>query len=264
MKKAIYILTFFLFAIKLSSQNIDTEIKYLINANRQNKELISDNLRNAEICALKIIQNPDSFKNKGNTFFEELAKSYYLTKNYEFVLLTYFRQRCFYPKKNDSYSKEMFFNSAELIKNKDYKLYEELFENTSYKNIPNSYEMRFELFLKACFKSGFKNADKFENIYSDLYKKNILEEKTPYWIKQHDFYSKIKIKPKYRKKLYSFLTEGNTLFISKSLTKRQKHKICNKALKYYIHSKNKVKVKEYVKFCKENKINYCLGARFKR
>ncbi|NPA45173.1 MAG: hypothetical protein GXO49_06555, partial [Chlorobi bacterium] len=62
MKKIIYILIFISVIFEVKSQNIDTEIKYLIKVNSQNKDIIKDNLRNAEICAYKLIQNPDSFK----------------------------------------------------------------------------------------------------------------------------------------------------------------------------------------------------------
>ena len=63
MKNISYTLILLFFVLELSSQNIGTEIKYLKIVNRQSKELIEDNIRNAEICAYKLIQSPDSFEN---------------------------------------------------------------------------------------------------------------------------------------------------------------------------------------------------------
>ncbi|NPA45308.1 MAG: hypothetical protein GXO49_07230, partial [Chlorobi bacterium] len=95
-----------------------------------------------------------------------------------------------------------------------------------------------------------------ENTYSDLYRKNLKDNELPYWMKQHNFYSKIGLKPECRKDFYSFSNKDNDFFIPKTLTKKQKHKICNAAIKYYFHIKNKDMVKKYANFCKENNIKY--------
>jgi len=264
MKKTIYIFILIFFTFKLSSQNINTEIEYLKAVNNQSKNLIKDNIRNAEICALKLIQNTDSFKNIGNLFFEELAKSYYITENYKFVLLTYYRQRCFFPKKEDGEASKYYKNSAERIRKNDFNFLLNAFKETNFEKIPKSYINRFELFLKLVYKSGFKNSDNFELKYSNLYRTLQHNDNLPYWIKQHNFYSKIKIKLSKRKNLYSFTKIENEFFIPKFLTKTQKHKICTKALKYYLHIKNKEMVKKYANLCKENNIRYCLRAKFAR
>lgn len=264
MKKIIYIFILFLISFKLSSQNINAEIKYLKVINAQSEELIKDNLRNAEICAFKLIQNPDSFINVGRVFFNELAISYYLTKNYDFALLSYYRQRCFFPTINDSKTNKYFFNSCENIRDLDNKFFNEIHNTTSFKNIPKSYIERFKLFLEISYKSGFKNSENFENLYSNLYREKFKDSETPYWIKQHNFYSKIGIKSKHRNNLYSFTKKGNGLFVPTDIKKNQKHKICNKAIKYYLHLKNKDMVKKYTNFCKDNGIKYCLLAKFIR
>jgi len=262
MKKISYIFILIFFVLKISSQNVITEIEYLKVINKQDKGLIENNIRNAEIWSNKLVQYPDSFKNIGSLFFKELAKSYYLTGNLEFALLSYYRQRCFFPVTNDAESNKYFFNIIEQIKKGDYILFENIYNQTSKNNNPTSYKKRFELFLKVTYQSGFRNSNEFENVYTDLYRKSFKADNIPYWVKQHNFYTKIAIKPKVRKNLYSFTKGTNDLFIPKHLTKKQKHKICNKAVKYYLHIKNKEGVNKYVNFCKENNIKYCLRSKF--
>lgn len=264
MKKLSYIIALLLFALKLNSQNIETELKYLKAINSQSKELINDNLRNAEICAYKLIQNPDSFKAIGNFFFKELAKSYYISEKYEFVILTYIRQRCFFPKKEDGEVYKYYNNAAERIKETDYNIINQIFKNTEFTIIPRSYDDKFQMFLKTIYKIGFNKTNELEKIYSDLYISTKKENNLPYWIKQNNFYSKIGIKPKSRKALYSFIKTDNSFFIPDFLSDKQKKKICNKSLRYYMHLKNREKVKEYVRFCKKNNIKYCFRAKLIR
>lgn len=264
MKKLSYIIILIFFALKLNSQNIETEIKYLKNINTQSKELVKDNLRNAEICAYKIIQNPDSIRTSANIFFNELAKSYFISENYEFVILSYLRQRCFFPKKEDAEVFKYYNNASERIKNADNSLLSQVFKNTEYTKIPKSLNNRYLLFLKTIYQISFDDASDFETIYSDLYINSKKEKDIPYWIKQHNFYSKIGIKPKDRKSFYSFTKNENNFFIPTFLSKKEKKKICNKTLKYYIHLKNEIKVKEYINFCEENNIKYCFRAKLIR
>jgi len=261
MKKLIYLFILLLFVFKLSSQNIKTEIRYLKIINQQNKELVRDNLRNAEICAYKLIQTPDSFKTLGATFYKELAKSYFITENYEFVILTYLRQRCFFPEKKDGEVAKYYNNAVEKTKRSDNKLLTDMYKNTESKKIPKSYDKQFQLFLKYIYQFSFKNACNFEIFYSDLYRNNNKKNNVPYWVKQHNFYTKIGVKSEKRKELYLFSKVGNKFFIPDFLSKKQKKLVCNKALKYYLHSKNKTKVKEYIKFCKERDISYCFRAK---
>lgn len=262
MKQYILIIIFFILTTKIFSQKVDTELKYLKLVNSQSEELIKDNIRNAEIIAYKLIQNPDSYKNIGLVFFKELAKSYFNVKEYEFVLLTYYRQRCFFPDQVDAEVNKYYKNALEKIHKNNYKLLLSFYDETVAENIPKLYNKRFEMFLKLVYKSGFKNANEFENLYSDLYRKNTEKGKLPYWIKQQSFYSKIKVKPQKRKLYYSFEKAGNDMFIPDFLSVKSKKRICHKALKYFLHIKNNTKVKEYVLFCKENNIPYCLRAKF--
>ena len=250
-----------LFVLKGNAQNLKMEIKYLQIVNSQSKELIKDNVRNAEITAFKIINRPDSFKNGGAIFLNELAKSYFILENYELVILTYYRQRCFFPIKNDAESKKYYYNSAERIRKNNFSLLINNFNNTNFSKIPKSQTARFEMFLKLVYKSGFKNTDIFEQKYSELFSVFFSEKELPYWIEQQNFYSKIGINPQKRKNLYSFEKRENNLFIPDFLNKKEKKNICHKALRYLLKNKNKTKIKEYISFCKKNNINYCLRAK---
>ena len=112
MKKIIYLITFLFVSVSLVAQSISTELTYLTIVNRQEKKLIQNNLRNAEIVADSLLLHPKvsnriyfpdgSSRQKkhdsiGAFFFKELGMSYYITGNYPMALFSFMRQRILYP-----------------------------------------------------------------------------------------------------------------------------------------------------------------------
>ena len=99
MKKTIFTLAIILFfsSLSIAQFSTKTELGYLQLINKQhNKELISDNLFNAELAADSIITKNDN--NKLNSyFFYELAESYSQCEKYDLALFSLLRQRCLFP-----------------------------------------------------------------------------------------------------------------------------------------------------------------------
>ncbi|MBN2662226.1 MAG: hypothetical protein JXR68_01140 [Bacteroidales bacterium] len=85
------------------------EIKYLqIINNQNNKFIINDNIRNAEICADSLFYRIDTYNNDVSSFFLLLSESYYLLKKYDLALFTLLQQRIlFYSDSINIYSKKL-------------------------------------------------------------------------------------------------------------------------------------------------------------
>lgn len=93
--KKIQIITLLLFlGFSSNSQNLDVEIRYLDLINtQQDKYLIKDNLRNAELVADSLLWKIENYNDSVSLFFIKLAESYRILKNYEMALYTINRQR---------------------------------------------------------------------------------------------------------------------------------------------------------------------------
>ncbi len=121
MKKTVLFLSMFLTTVSLFSQSVKTEYIYLTIVNRQqDKKLIKDNLRNAEIIADSLFfwtENP-GIKNDSvaSWFYKELAVSYYLSGDYPMALFSFLRQRFFYPNpKLNQFVADYFTESAAFV-----------------------------------------------------------------------------------------------------------------------------------------------------
>ena len=83
-----------------SQFSLSTELLYLQHINQQNnKRLIRGNIDDAEWTADSILSN-HSDKLYNAAFFFELGKSYFLLKQYDKALFSFFRQHYLFP--NDS------------------------------------------------------------------------------------------------------------------------------------------------------------------
>ena len=238
-----------IFTFNINAQSIEKELQYLKIVNNQSKSLIKDNLRNAELSAFKMIQNPDSFKMIGAEFFQELAKSYFLAEMYEHTLLSFYRQRCFFPQKNNSETAQVYNNAAEQTKKIEFKTFTNQYNNTNIEKVPASYKKRFVLFLKTIYQLSFKKTEHLEIEYSNLYRSLTQEEIIPDWIRQEAFYVKIGIKAKDRSSMYNFNEPEKNIFFPTFLSEAQKKMICKKAMCYY-RFKNKGLYSEYLTICK--------------
>lgn len=100
MRKAL--LYIFIISLSLSglTQNFKGEYRYLNFVKTQTKQLIKDNLRNAEIVSDQLIYSGIKDKEITALFFMELGDNYALIDKAEFALFSYLRQRFLFP--NDS------------------------------------------------------------------------------------------------------------------------------------------------------------------
>ncbi len=123
MKKAALFLFMALVITGIRAQSVKTEYIYLSLINRQqNKQLIKDNLRNAEIIADSLFRklnltgkrNDDSL---AVLFFKELAVSYYLSEKYPEAMFTFLRQRFLYPDAKQDRFAVYYFTQAAAFEN---------------------------------------------------------------------------------------------------------------------------------------------------
>jgi len=233
MKNAIFFLFFTVIATFGFAQNIKSEAEYLYLINVQkNTEIIKDNLRNAEITAEKIIQEPDSF-NKTNEikFFQQLAESYLTAKQAERALYSIARQICFFPDESSDYSQSIINLSCEKASIKDAKeIYEKLLTPRS-----NKYEILF----KTVISSKIHNIDDLLLKDISAYKKKT-NKPLPDWLKQYEFYTKIGITPNTKFDMISFKEKSETfLFSHEGLSLKNKRILLAKSADYFIDIKNK-------------------------
>jgi len=101
--KKILILSFLLgFSIVSLSQNLNSEFRYLSLVKTQSKQLIKDNLRNAEIVSDSLIYSKTENKQLASLFFMALGDNYSLINKSELAIFSFLRQRFIFP--NDSIS----------------------------------------------------------------------------------------------------------------------------------------------------------------
>lgn len=102
MRKAF--LYIFIIGLSLSglTQDFNSEYRYLSFVKTQTKQLIKDNLRNAEVVSDQLIYSGTKGQQITALFFMELGDNYALIDKAEFALFSYLRQRFLFP--NDSIS----------------------------------------------------------------------------------------------------------------------------------------------------------------
>ncbi|MCD6090272.1 MAG: hypothetical protein J7J72_02115 [Bacteroidales bacterium] len=101
--KKLLILSFLLgFSISGFTQNLKVEYRYLCLVKTQPKQLIIDNLRNAEIMADSLMFSKSKPDNLSSLFFMELGNNYAAVHKPELAIYSFLRQRFCFP--NDSIS----------------------------------------------------------------------------------------------------------------------------------------------------------------
>ena len=196
MKKQIFFLICFLISFSLWAQfSTQTELKYLqiINADK-NKELIKNNLWNAELKADSILYSKQQ-KLINRLFFIELAKSYFILKQYDLALLNLYKQRILFP--SDSLSvenKQLFF---ELIYRNNFgdSISQEIWKATEEKSLSNNYNERLNFLLKQAIDIHSKKLIPYIFNLAHLYER--FSVKKPLWLNNWEFLSLIKIQKDY-------------------------------------------------------------------
>lgn len=163
MKKVVFILIISFFAFQsIYSQNIKVETAYLSSINKQNdKFLIKDNLRNAEIVADSLLLDSLISLEKAD-FFYQLAQSYYLVKDYYMSTYTVFRQMLLFPDPKVDENSELLLNKNLLSKSKLRKQYNSI--EFEFNNELKNYKQKLQFLMAIAFKLDNKNVN--EQIWS--------------------------------------------------------------------------------------------------
>ena len=102
MRKVLVYIFIISFSLSGFTQNLKSEYRYLSFVKTQTKQLIKDNLRNAEIVSDQLIYSKIKNPKAVSLFFMELGDNYAIIDKAEFALFSYLRQRFLFP--NDSIS----------------------------------------------------------------------------------------------------------------------------------------------------------------
>ena len=227
-KYVILIILLFILKVSFSQFSLKTEYEYLKLINfQQDKKLIKSSVINAEIAANNLIL-------KGNNsdiplFYNELSKSYYITANFDKSIYYQISQRILFN--NDSISnnsKNRFYDCAfkmNLSKNEiDY-----FWNSTTKEKTPSS---KNEQLLEA-IKLGTKLFSKKLTLQI-LQMGNLLKNqnyKMPQWYQDWEYLTIIGIKEKNKK---SYLDYTSELALFTRLQTKEKIKLYNKSINYYI------------------------------
>jgi hypothetical protein len=96
--RKILILSFLIgFSTAGFSQNLLSEYRYLALVKTQPKQLIKDNLRNAEIIADSLMFSGTKDNQTASLFFMELGNNYSIVNKHELAIFSYLRQRFCFP-----------------------------------------------------------------------------------------------------------------------------------------------------------------------
>ncbi len=211
-----------------------TEIKYLQIVNQQkNKELIEGNIINAEHRADSILYyGKSAYLN--SLLFYELSRSYALIGQYDFALLTLYKQKILFP--NDSISKisEQLFSES-IFRNQYTEI--ELDSIQQYiASIPEnfSYNKRYNILLKIA--AEIRSKALISQIYNMGYRYELLSNHAPIWFQHWQFLSMINIKEKHKMNLVNETKSNNKPIYQQIKNPRLDNKVYRKAIKYYIKS----------------------------
>jgi len=245
MKKQIFILFLLFGSFSVWAQfSTQTELKYLqiINANK-NKELIKNNLWNAELKADSILYNKEQTL-VNQLFFIELSKSYFLLKKYDLSLLNLYKQSFLFP--NDSLSienKQLFF---ELMYRNNFtdSISHILWEESQKNNLSNDYNHRLNFLLKKVIDIHSKRLTPYIFDLAHLYERFSI--KRPIYLSYWEFLSLIKAKERHKKQIIHYENNQNVLVYQTIKKDRLKYKIYRKAIKHYIRANALKKSKELI------------------
>ncbi len=261
MKKIFTLFSFLLLSVVISAQSVNTELVYITLINgQQNKMLIKDNLRNAEMVADTLFFIPGIKSNKvterekialqrkydstASFFLKELGMSYFLTGDYPMAMFTFLRQRYFYPNNTLNDIVGSYFVDAAAFANVKKDIADFLLRKSdprALKNIP--LEERREMFLEKVIFLNEKELNNPVSKYVDFTRES--NNKLPEFIEKWAFLTKIDIPHKMMEGYMNYF-QGNL----DSLNFKQKKIMYRKAAHYYLKHNAWFESEKYID-------NYC-------
>jgi len=243
--KMYLIVTFVLLMISVNLEaqfSVKTQLVYLKEINHQGrKDLIKDNLQNADKCAEDIINGNDTTQEAG-LFFAELSYSYFLIKQPEKSIYNLLCQRILTPDSILSSQSKPFFFEVCYRNGLSTNTAASLWKNTLPAKIPESYNGRLELLLLKSIELFKKELVSSIQIAGNtlMYNNYVV----PAWYTDWEFLTMTGIKEKYKKQILDF-NKSSQLPIYQSCTNyKLTAKIYRKAICYYRKHKSCTKARE--------------------
>ena len=221
---------------------LSTELTYIQNVNsQQRKDLIKDNIANAEKCADKIIEFEDRSP-IASLFLMELAYSYKQIDEEELALFSLLKQRILAPNDSLSFQSEVFFR--ELCFENDLGTTEtkSLWLVTETENVPGDFNTAMIYLLEKSIQL-YKKEISDQIIATGQFLK-VKQESIPVWYDDWEFLTMINIKEKHKKQIIEFDKKGNLPIYKSCQDPKLKTKIYRKAIHYYIKNGKFVRAKE--------------------
>jgi hypothetical protein len=243
--KVYLILTFVLLMISVNLEaqfSVKTQLVYLKQINHQGrKDLIKDNLQNADKCAEDIISGNDTTQEAG-LFFAELSYSYFLIKQPEKSIYNLLCQRILTPDSILSSQSKPFFFEVCYQNGLSTNSATSLWKNTLPANIPESYNSRLELLLLksiGLFKKELVNSIQIAG--NTLMHNNYL---VPAWYSDWEFLTMTGMKEKYKEHILDFNKSGHLPIYQSCTNTKLTAKIYRKAICYYRKQKSCTRARE--------------------
>ena len=194
----VYLIAFF----NVRAQDFKTENKYLQIINKQETDLIVDNIRNAEFIADKYVFSSNNICENGDLFFLNLAKSYFILHKNDYVIFSVLRQRVFFPVDTlDNFCEDIYFDAAKIVGNIE--LAKKVYQNTMAGKIPEQKAAKISYLLRQMFLLNISTLDEHLFRYSNALKL-ITKSKLPIFIRQWRFYTMINLDPEIKKDCVDF------------------------------------------------------------
>ncbi len=206
--KAKIIFLLLLISVSAFSQifNTGAEARYLQIVNAQNrKDLIKDNIRNAELIADSLFFYTTAPGKFDADFLAMLAQSYFLLKDYQGTFFTILRQRTLFPSsKYENFLYTLFLTSSKHLKI-DKKTADKIWLETSKEKISKLGDKeRKILLLKLALTSPDRKLFGKAFHYLTLFEFQPAENQLPFWIAQWKLLYSLKFSPRKTLQLIDF------------------------------------------------------------
>lgn len=222
-------------------QTLSAENNYLKLINTQNnKYLIKDNFRNAELCADSLLFIEKNNNTLASDFFLNLSESYFIVKKYDYALFSIIRQRILFPCKKLETNSNYLMNSI-ISKYKKEIDANEFLNQTKFSEI-NKFDEQKKILLLIELSFKIKSKSVNDNIlYIVQYFQTLNNDRNPLWLEQWKLYNYMELTFKKQLMYVDFSEKGDSKLYSSIddliylVEEKNKGKILKKSYNYHIN-----------------------------
>ena len=237
-----FLLVLLSFSGILAQFSLSTELSYIQDVNsQQRKDLIKDNIANAEKCSNRIIEFEDG-NPLASLFLMELAYSYKQIDEEELALFNILKQRVLAPNDSLSLQTEVFFRELCFENELGTTETKALWLLTETENVPQDYNMALIYFLEKSIKLYKKDISSQIIAIGQFLK--IKQDYIPIWYNDWEYLTMIKIREKNKKQIIDFNKKGSLPIYKSCQDSKLTTKIYRKSIHYYIKNDKFVRAKE--------------------